>query len=123
MNPRETTKELQRLVLEQMWGVVTLDRGTPLPADLLTNTSIWIITERLFGKHKDTLPSKEIRKLIWRETDNRWFKEGRGVVFGAIHPDTRMTTAGLGILISKEKGQRMRSMNGSDVYIDREGLN
>lgn len=121
MLSKEITNTLQECVEKELFGVVTLDRCEVLTLEHIQSNGIWMFSDRLYGKHKGVIPAKELRKLMWKEEDNRWFKEGRGVAYASRHPDTGMTAAGLAILVPKEKGARMRSLTDSDVYIDEEG--
>jgi len=121
INPKEVTKALQECVTREYMGVVLLDRARPLSYAELIQSSVWMMTDRVKSSHKGVVPSKDLRKLIWKEDDNRWFKEGRGVAYAAQHPETGDVIAGLGILVPTEKGKRMRTLTKSDVYIEGEG--
>lgn len=118
MNSKDITKKLQALLDSEFMGILTLDRAANLDADAMKPLSLWIIGDKIPGRHSKVLPAKELRKLIWKEEDNRWMREGRGVAWAVRQPDTDEVIAGIGIVVPKEKGMRMQSLTGADVYIE-----
>ena len=121
MDLKAVTKKMQEVLDTHGWAVVDLDRNFHYDEDMLESLSLWRLGPLYTGSHVGVLPAKDLRRGLWSQQNNKWFKEGRGAAWAVCDPETNLVLCGAAVLVSFAKGTRLESLTKADVFSNGKG--